>query len=64
MKAFSVLLFFFYLFIYLFIYFFWLFWVFVAACGLSLVAVRRGSSLVAGHGLLTGMPSLVAEHRL
>ena len=35
----------------LFIYF-WLCWVFVAACGFSLVAVSRGSSLVVVHGPL------------
>ena len=61
MKAFSVLLIFF---TYLLFFFFWLFWVFVAACGLSLVSVRRGYSLAVVHGLLTGMSSLVAEHRL
>ena len=31
-----------YLFIYLFIFYFWLHWVFVAACGLSLVAASGG----------------------
>ena len=41
-------------FIYLFIDF-WLRWVFIAACGLSLVAVS---------GLLIVVASLVAEHRL
>ena len=30
---------------------FWLCWVFVAACGLSLVAVSRGYSLLAARGL-------------
>ena len=49
-----VYLFIFYKFIYLFIYF-WLRWVFVAAQGLLLVAV---------HGLLIAVASLVAEHRL
>ena len=38
-------------------------WVFVAACGLSLVAVSRGHSLVVVHGLLTEVASLTAEHR-
>ena len=38
------------LFIYLFIYF-WLCWVFVAACGLSLVAVSRGYSSLQCAGL-------------
>ena len=35
----------FYIFIYLFIYF-WLHWVFVAVCGLSLVAANGGYSLL------------------
>ena len=48
-----------------FIYFyFWLCWVFVAVCGLSLVAVSGGYSLVVVHGFLIEMASLVAEHRL
>ena len=34
---------------------YWLSWVFIAACGLSLVAV---------HGILTAVASLVTEHRL
>ena len=38
-----------------FFFFFWLHWVFVAACGLSLVAAS---------GLLTAVTSLVAEHGL
>ena len=37
--------------------------VFVAACGLSLVATSRGYCLVAVHGLLTAVSSLVAELR-
>ena len=45
-----------------FIYF-WLCWVFVAACGLSLVAARGGYSVVV-HRLLTAVASLVAEHEL
>ena len=48
---------------YLFIYL-WLFWVFVAVCGLSLVAVSGGYSLVVVHGFLIEAASLVAEHRL
>ena len=32
--------------------------------GFSLVAVSRGNSLVAIHGLLTVVAFLVAEHRL
>ena len=39
---------------YLLVYF-WLCWVFIAACGLSLVAV---------HGLLSVVASLIVEHRL
>ena len=46
-----------------FIYF-WLCWVFIAACGLSLVEVSRGCSLVAMSRLLPLVASLVAEHRL
>ena len=42
---------------------FWLRWVFVAACGLSLVAAS-GSYSVAVHGLLIAVASLVAEHGL
>ena len=38
-----------YLFIYLFIYF-WLHWVFVAVCGLSLVAVSGGYSSLRSTG--------------
>ena len=39
-------------------------WVFVAARGLSVVAVSRGYSLVGVHGLLTAEASLVGAHRL
>ena len=49
------------LFIYLIL---WLWWVFVAACGLSLVVVSGGYCLVAVQGLLTAVASLVVEHRL
>ena len=49
-------------FMYLFI--FWLHWVFVAECGLSLIVASGGYSLVAGHGLLIAVVSLVAEHGL
>ena len=42
-----------------FIYF-WLHWVFVAACGLSLVVASGGYS-VAVRGLLTAVSSFVAE---
>ena len=38
--------------------------IFLAACGLSLVADSGGHSLVAGQGLLIAVASLVAEHRL
>ena len=46
----------FYLFIHL-----WLCWVFIAACGLSLVSTSRGYSLVAMHGLLIEVASLAEE---
>ena len=52
-----------YLYIYLFIYF-WLCWIFIVAHGLSLVVMSGGCSLVALHGLLIVVASLVAEHRL
>ena len=52
--------------IYLFIYS-WLRWVFVAACGLSLVVFssccEQGLLFVAVHGLLIAVASLVAESR-
>ena len=40
---------------------FWPCWVFVVACGGSLVTVIEGYSLL--HGLLIVVASLVAEHR-
>ena len=43
---------------YLFIYF-WLRWVFVAACGLSLVVATRGYSSLQLHRLLIAMAPLV-----
>ena len=42
--------------------FFPLHWVFIAACGLSLVSVSRGYSLIVFHELLIAMASLVAMH--
>ena len=36
----------------------------LAVCGVSLVAASRGQSLVVVHRLLTGVASLVTEHRL
>ena len=42
---------------------FWLLWVRVAACGLSLVVVSGGYSVVV-RGLLIAVASLVAEHGL
>ncbi len=45
------------------LFYFWLCWVFVAACGLSLIAMI-GSYFLAVHRLLTVMNSLVVEHRL
>ena len=46
------------------LYFFGLPWVFVVAHGLSLAAASGGYSLVAVHGLLIAVASLVAEHEL
>ena len=55
----------FFLFINLFyLFYFWLRWVFVAAHGLSLIAVSRGATLLCGRRLLIAVASLVAEHRL
>ena len=42
------------------LFFFWLCWVFIAAQGLSLVTVSRGSSLVAVHRFLIVVASLWA----
>ena len=42
----------------------WLPWVFVTACGLSLVVVSGGYSRVGVHELLGTMVSLVAEHEI
>ena len=42
----------------------WLYWVFIAVRGLSLVVASRGYSLVAVCELLTVVASLVAEHSL
>ena len=44
--------------------FFWLCWVFVVACGLSLVLATGGYFLVLAFRLLLVMASLVVEHRL
>ena len=38
-------------------FYFWLHWALIAVCGLSLVAVSRGYSLIALHGLLTAVAS-------
>ena len=43
---------------------FWLRWVFVAVLGLSLVLASGGCSLVAMHGLLLAVASLLVEHGL
>ena len=48
----------------LFIYFFRLCWVFAAAQTFSQVVASKGYSLVAVHGLLIAVASLVVEHRL
>ena len=45
-------------------FYLWLWWVFDAAHGLSLVVVSEDYTLVAGCGLLTSLLCLVAEHRL
>ena len=42
----------------------WLFWVFIAGCGLSLVAESKGYLVIAMLELLISVASLVAEHRL
>ena len=42
---------------------FWLCWVFIAVRGLSLVVASGGYSIVGVHGLLTAVPSLVAENQ-
>ena len=42
-------------------YLFGLVWVFVAACGLSLVAASRDCPLLAVHGLLIAVISLAAQ---
>ena len=54
----------FYLFIYLFIYFFPLCWVFIAAHGLSLVAMSGGLLFLVVLGLLIVVASLAEEHGL
>ena len=51
-----------YIYIYKFI-FVWLHWVFVAECGPSLAEVSGDYSLVAVHGFLIAVASLVVEHR-
>ena len=43
---------------------FWLWLVFVAALGLSLVAASKGYSLIAVCGFLIAVGSLVAEEKL
>ena len=53
----------FFKFIYLLVYLFWLRWALVAALGLSLV-VSEDDPLVAVHGLLSAVASLVAERGL
>ena len=50
-------------FIVVYFIYFWLHWVFVAACGLSLVVASGGYS-VAVRRLLIAVVSLVAEHGL
>ena len=43
--------------------YFWLCWAFIAVCGLFLVAVSRGCSLVVMRGLLTAVASLFCRAR-
>ena len=47
-----------------FLIYFWLHWVFIAACGLSVVAARGSYSSLRCAGLLIAVASLAAEHRL
>ena len=47
-----------------FFFLIWIFWVFLSAPGLSLVAAGGSFSLVVVHGLSTVVASLVAEHGL
>ena len=47
--------------IFIYLLYFWLCWVFLAARGLPLVVASRGYSVVAEHGLLLAVTSLVAE---
>ena len=49
---------------FLFLLCFWLCRIVIAAHRLSLVATSVGYSLIAVHGLLISVASLVAEHRL
>ena len=42
----------------------WLCWVFIAVRAFSLIAVSRGYSLIAVHGLHIVVASLVADHGL
>ena len=44
--------------------YFWLRWIFVAVHGVALVAESRGYSIVAVHGLLTELASLVTKQGL
>ena len=50
--------------VFFFFFFFGRCWVFVAECGLSLVAASGGYSFVVVHSLLIAVASLVAEHGL
>ena len=46
------------------LFFFWMCWGLVTTCGLSLVVMSRGCSLVVVRGLLIAVVSLVVEHGL
>ena len=52
------------LFFYYFLFIYWLRWVFIAACGLSLVVANGGLLFIAVRGLLIAVASLVVEHGL
>ena len=44
------------------IFYCWLYWIFIAACGLSLVVASRGYSLVVVCRHLIVVASLIVEH--
>ena len=58
----SIIAFFNYLYILILLFDVWLHWVFIAACGLSVIV--SGANLVAMCGLLIEVAPLAAEHGL